>query len=86
MNLIALIGMIESIKKVGNSNTVFSLKVERQINDEEYGYDDIDVTIDNNAFKSELEQINKNSIIGIKGYLATNNNECHVVAERLQLF
>ncbi|GMO16590.1 MAG: hypothetical protein Ta2E_07920 [Mycoplasmoidaceae bacterium] len=83
MNFVALIGIVEEIK-IEHTVSIVSIKVEKNLNENEKNewYDLVLVELNNNDFASELNKINKNDIVGVKGRLSNNK----VIVERFQIF
>jgi hypothetical protein len=93
MNFIALIGIVAGIhaNETDNSNKLL-IKGEKpyvdNVNDDVF--DVVNVNLDPLLFKTEIKQINKNDIVGIKGRISIVKNngieQAVVIAERLQVF
>ncbi|MDR2823233.1 MAG: hypothetical protein LBV37_01730 [Mycoplasmataceae bacterium] len=90
MNFLALIGIAESVQmpEANKSYAILSLNVGKtfadNVNDDVFEI--IHIQIDSQQFKSELKQINKNDIVGIKGHLASQDGHQISICERLQVF
>lgn len=89
MNLIAIIGIIDAIKKNDKKTTDVSLKVQKpfmngDLTEDFYEY--ITIQIDSNIFKNELNIMNNGDLLGLKGRIKNIDNNLKIVAERLQLF
>ncbi|MDR2823010.1 MAG: hypothetical protein LBV37_00525 [Mycoplasmataceae bacterium] len=89
MNFIAIIGIVDQLIKMQESDsTVVKIKVEKPFieNQDDEWYDLVDVKLDKNIFKKELNLISTGSLVGIKGRIKMDNNYMHLVGERLQVF
>lgn len=88
MNLVAMIGIVDSINK-NNDMTNILLKVEKPfLNDfkTEDFYDKINVNINNILFKDFLKTIVKGTLIGLKGRIIIDNDSNKIQVEKLQIF
>lgn len=79
MNFVALIGIVDKIEKDNNLNTKIVIKVESQYENQ---WDYINILVDDEKFKSEVEKMSEGDIIGVKGRINDNYINC----ERLQIF
>jgi len=73
MNFIAQIGITETVdKKYSPVEAVVTIKVEKPFveNDTEDWFDLIPIVVNKQLFASELKQIERGAIIGVKGRLA----------------
>ncbi|MDR3163660.1 MAG: hypothetical protein LBT77_01120 [Mycoplasmataceae bacterium] len=89
MNFIAIIGIVDQLTaSVYNGFTTLKLKVEKpaiEAHDEDY-YDVIDILVDVESFKNELDTITNGTVVGIKGRAKLINNNMQLISERLQVF
>jgi hypothetical protein len=89
MNFIAIIGIVDKMIKMQENNlAIIKVKVEKpfiETQDEEW-YDLVDVRLDNDLFKKEINLISSGSLVGIKGRIKMDNNYMHLIGERLQIF
>lgn len=88
MNLIAMIGTINEIKKE-EKNAKLTLKVEKPFIDsldENDFFDYIDVYVNNNIFSQELKDAKEGTLIGFKGRMKSENKLLRIIVERVQVF
>ncbi len=88
MNLIAMIGTVDEIKR-NEKTSVLTLKVEKPFfdstNENDY-FDSIDVYVTSALFAQDLNTMNSGSLIGLKGRIKTEENQLKIVAEKIQVF
>lgn len=90
MNLIAMIGVVDVIKK-DKDYTSISLKVEKpfmEVNDpiNDY-YDSFTIELNNEIFKSDIRLLESGSLIGLKGRIKPiDNSSLKLIAEKVQIF
>ena len=88
MNLIAMIGTVEKIKR-NEKTSVLTLKVEKPFfdstNEHDY-FDSMDINITSSLFAQDLSAMSSGSLIGLKGRIKTEDNQLKVVAEKIQVF
>lgn len=88
MNLVAMIGIVDSINK-NDEMTNILLKVEKpflhDFKTDDF-YDKINVYINNILFKDFLKTIAKGTLIGLKGRIIIDNDLNKIQVEKLQIF
>lgn len=89
MNLVAMIGVVEAIKKSSTKDTQLCLKVERPFA-ESKGLDDIyemfKVNLNSVIFKDDIEALEKGTLVGVKGRLKNVNGGYKILTERFKIY
>lgn len=88
MNLIAMIGTVDKVKR-DDKTSIVTLKVEKPFFDstnENDFFDTIDVNVSSSLFSQDLNLINSGMLLGLKGRLRNDNESLKVVAEKIQIF
>jgi hypothetical protein len=88
MNFVALIGIVDQVSNLPKlTNAVVKLKVEKSyITGDDDWYEFVEVSLDKDLFKTELNEISASVIIGVKGHMSTVENKLCLVCERVQVF
>ena len=88
MNLIAMIGTVEKVKK-DNKTSILTLKVEKpffdSVDENDY-FDSIDINLSTPLFSQDINIMNSGNLIGLKGRIKNENNQLKIIAERIQVF
>ncbi|MEF9984998.1 MAG: hypothetical protein RSA40_01085 [Malacoplasma sp.] len=88
MNLVAMIGIVDSIKRKDDITNIL-LKVEKPFLHDagvDDFYDKINVNLNNTLFKDFLKIIAKGSLIGLKGRIVIDNELNKIQVDKLQIF
>lgn len=88
MNLIAMIGTIDKIKKDQN-NAKLILKIEKPFIDSKDPtdfFDKIEVNVNNHIYYQDLNNVDVGTLIGLKGRVKSENDCIKIVAEKIQIF
>lgn len=88
MNLIAMIGTVNKIKKEEKFARV-TLKIEKPFIDstnEKDFFDEIEVKVNNHIFWQDLKNMDIGTLIGLKGRIKNENNNLQIIAEKIQIF
>ncbi len=88
MNLIAMIGTIQTIKKNEHEAKII-LKVEKPFIDtidREDFFEEIEVNLNSYVFDNDLKNMKIGTLVGFKGRIKNENNYLKIIAERVQIF
>lgn len=87
MNFIAIIGIIQELKKLDNQMFQIKVKVEKPFyRENEEWYEILTVWLNTELFSEELKTMGEGMIIGVKGRLKAQDNMNRIIGERIQLF
>ncbi|MCF0217562.1 MAG: hypothetical protein HUJ42_00750 [Malacoplasma sp.] len=88
MNLLAMIGVVENIKK-GEEISTLTLKVEKPFMENKKAddyFDNIDVQINSLLFAQDLAIMDIGNLISLKGRVKNIENNLQIIAENIQIF
>ncbi|MDE5553004.1 MAG: OB-fold nucleic acid binding domain-containing protein [Malacoplasma sp.] len=89
MNLIAMIGIVDSFVKDATDSKLY-LKVEKPFFESQNIddiYESIQVSVNSSLFKDDIDFLEKGTLIGLKGRIKNSeNNNLQIIAERIQVF
>lgn len=89
MNLIAMIGVVDTVIKSSSKDSQLYIKVERPFA-ESKGLDDIyelfKVNLNSTIFKNDIDILEKGALVGLKGRMKNTDDNLQIIAERIQIF
>lgn len=88
MNLIAMIGTVEKIRREPKMS-IITLKVEKPFFDscsENDYFDSIDINVNTMLFSQDLSYLDEGTLVGLKGRIKSDKNNLKVIAEKIQVF
>lgn len=87
MNFIAIIGIVQELKKLNDNVSEIKVKVEKPFyQDDEDWYEILTVLLNNETFEEQIKTITNGMIVGVKGRLSAISTGSKIVGERLQVF
>ena len=87
MNFIAIIGIIQELKKLDDQTCEIKIKVEKPFyRENEQWYEILSVWLNRELFNEELKAMSEGMIIGVKGRINNLNDRNQIIGERVQLF
>ncbi len=87
MNFIAIIGIVQELKRLNDSISEVKVKVEKPFyQDDEDWYEILTVLLNNETFEEQIKTLANGMIVGVKGRLSSVSSGSKIVGERLQVF